>query len=96
MADVEELADEIGQLRRRAAALRDVASALDRSTVHELRAISGPDTWIGPTATWFDEVALGASRAADVARDDLRAAARRLEERAEALRAERAARQVLA
>jgi hypothetical protein len=95
MADADDL-DEMARLARRAAALRAVAADLDRSIVHELRSLSGPDTWIGPTATWFEDVALGAARATDAARDDLRSAARRLELRAEDLRVEQAARVALA
>jgi hypothetical protein len=91
MAEAADLTDEIARLQRRASALRAVAAAVDRSLVHELLARSGPTTWVGPTATWFDEVVRVASGAADRARDDLHATARRLEQRADELRAERAA-----
>jgi hypothetical protein len=91
MAEAADLTDEIARLEQRAAALRDVARAVDRSLVHELLSRSGAATWVGPTATWFDEVARAASAAADRARDDLREAARRLDERAADLHAERAA-----
>jgi hypothetical protein len=88
--------DDTARLVRRAAELRAVAAELDRSILHHLQSLSGPDTWVGPTATWFDDVALGAARAADAARDDLHAAARRLELRAAELRVEHAARVLLA
>jgi hypothetical protein len=91
MAEAVDLTDEIARLQRRASALREVAAGVDRSLVHELLARSGPTTWVGPTATWFDEVVRAASGAADRARDDLHAAARRLEDRAAELRVERAA-----
>jgi hypothetical protein len=91
MAEAADLTDEIARLQQRAAALRDVAHAVDRSLVHELLSRSGPATWVGPSATWYDDVARVASAAADRARDDLRGAARRLDERAADLRVERAA-----
>jgi hypothetical protein len=94
MADADDL-DEMARLARRAAALRAVAADLDRSIVHRLRSLSGPDTWSGPTAVRFDEVALAAARAADAARDDLRAAAHRLELRADEVQAEQIARVLL-
>jgi uncharacterized protein YukE len=83
--------DEAWRLRRRAAELRDVAGRVDRSTIHELLARSGPATWIGPTATWFDEVARACSRAADESSNALRVLARHLEERANEVVARRAA-----
>ncbi len=87
MADAE---DEAWRLRRRAAGLRDVAVSVDRSVIHELVARSGPATWVGPTAAWFDEVARAGARAADETGDALRALARRLEERADEVLAQAA------
>jgi uncharacterized protein YukE len=66
-------------LRARAGALRSLASRLDTSAIHELRAAAGDDTWRGPTADAFVADLRRAERRCDDASEALRAAARTLE-----------------
>jgi hypothetical protein len=69
-------------LRDRARALRATARRLDESTFHRLSADAGDDTWIGPTATTCrSELVRASSDLRDVAQQ-LRNAARALEQQA--------------
>ena len=69
-------------LRARARALRSVAARLDASVIHELVAAAGDDTWRGPTADAFCADARRAERQRAGAGEDLRAAARALDQAA--------------
>jgi hypothetical protein len=84
--------EEVARLRRRAAAVRAVAVALDRSIVHDLARLSGSPTWVGPSASAFDEIVRAAERATDEARSAVLAVARRLDERADEVLADETAR----
>ena len=73
------------ELRRRAGALRRLARVIDGSSVHQLSARSGDDTWQGPTAVAFGQGLRQAQRILDDATHELVATAIRLEHEAHEL-----------
>lgn len=73
------------ELRRRAGALRRLARTIDGSSLHQLPARSGDDTWQGPTALAFMHELRHAQRTLDNAMHDLVASAIRLEHEAHEL-----------
>jgi hypothetical protein len=70
------------ELRRRASALRQIARIIDGSSLHQLAARSGDDTWQGPTALAFRQELHQAQRTLDNAMHELVAGASRLEHEA--------------
>ena len=78
-----------GELRRRAAALRVLAVRLEATPLLTLHRWAGSDTWICPRADELRSQLAGDRARLRAAADDLRAQARWLDRRADALDAAR-------
>jgi hypothetical protein len=70
------------QLRARAVTLRNQARSLDSCKLLKLHLRAGPDVWIGPTATLFCADIGNAANNVRIAAQELRDAARALDQQA--------------
>ena len=72
MTTADELRATARRARHDADALRALAAGLDRSIIHDLTALAGDRTWVGPTAARVEQAVRTARHELDGAAADLR------------------------